>query len=164
VFKKEFFRGVWAIAVFGVILSPFALWAGPAGQPLTVKKPPILDSCTEILDPELDTRRGRYDTYYFGMDVIINLTGSGPFYTMRPHANMPPETAVSPTGLSFKDPSVTYQAGLGPKSIYQAVQVTGDNKIVTGLVNLNIMIPKSMTTRSPDLGGFGKSSLMGIKY
>ena len=98
------------------------------------------------------------------MDVIINWTGSGPFYTMRPHANMPPETVVSPTGLSFKDPSVSYQAGIGRNSIYQAVQVTGDNKIVTGLVNLDIMIPKSMTTRSPDLGGLGKSSLIGIKY
>lgn len=145
-------------------LVPLVSWSAPAGQPITVKKPPILDTCPEFSDSELDTRRGRYNTYYFGMDVIINLTGSGPFYTMRPHANMPPETAVNPTGLSFKDPSVSYQAGLGPNSIYQAVQVTGDNKIVTGLVNLDIMIPKSMTTRSPDLGGFGKSSLMGIKH
>ena len=161
--KREFFWGVWAVAVFLVALNPLALWAGPAGQPLTVKKPPILDTCPEILDPELDTKCGRYDTYYFGMDVIINCTGSGPLCTVRPHPNMPPETVVSSTGINFKDLQVSYRAGIEKNSIYQAVQVAGDNKIVTGLVNLDILIPKSMITRSPDLG-LGKGSLAGIKY
>jgi hypothetical protein len=98
-----------------------------------VKKPAILDTCSEIIDPDLDTLRGRYSTYYFGMDVIINCAGTGPLYT------------------------------LGRNSIYQAVQVTGDNKIVTGLVNLDILIPRSILTRPSDLG-LGKGSLTGIKY
>ena len=163
--KRKFFRRGWAfaIAVFSMALVPFVSLADPAGQPLMIKKPPILDTCSEIIDPELDTKRGRYNTYYFGMDVTINCTGSGPFFTMSPHPNMPPETVVSPMGLSFKDPHVSYLAGIGRNCIYQAVQVTGDHKIVTGLVNLDILIPKSIITRSPDLG-LGKGSLAGIKY
>ena len=128
-----------------------------------VKKPSILDICPEIFDPELDTLRGRYATYYFGMDVIINCAGSGPLFTMRPHPNMPPGTVISSTGLSFKDPYVSYLAGVSKNSIFQAVQVTGDNKIVTGLVNIDILIPQSMITR-PQFPGLGKGSLAGIKH
>jgi hypothetical protein len=162
--RKVFWRsrGV-ACIVFFLVLIPPASWAGPAGQSLVVKKPAILDTCPELIDPELDTKCGRYATYYFGMDVIIDCTGSGAFFTMRPHPNMPPETVVSPTGISFKDPQVSYLAGIGRNSIYQAVQVTGDNKIVTGLVNLDISIPRSMITRPSDLG-LGKGSLSGVKY
>jgi hypothetical protein len=143
-----------------------ASWAGPAGQPLLVNKPPILDTCPEIIDPDLGTIQGRYDTYYFGMDIIINCTGSGPLCTVRPHPNLPPGTVVSPTGLSFKDGEVSYLAGIGRNCVYQAVQVTGDHKIVTGVVNLDILIPQSMTAGRPDLGlgGISKGSLAGIKY
>jgi hypothetical protein len=54
-----------------------------------------------------------------------------------------------------------YMAGVGRHSLYQAVQVTGDNKIVTGVVNLEIMVPKAMLTRQPHLS-LPKGSLIGL--
>ena len=162
---RKFFRRIWGIAVTVLltVMLPLASWAGSAGQQLMVKKPPILDTFSEIFDPELDTMRGRYDSYYFGLDVILNLTGSGPFFTLTPHPHMPPGTIVTPTGISYQDAEVKYLAGLGRHSLYQAVQVSGDNKIVTGVVNLDILIPKTMFNGRPSLG-LPKGSLIGLTY
>lgn len=163
--ERNFYRRGWGIAciVLLAILIPRASWAGSSPHTLMVKKPPILDTCPEVFDHELDTMRGRYDAYYFGLDIIINLTGSGPFLTLTPHLNMPLETVITPTGISFRDVNVSYLAGIGRHSVYQSVQVTGDNKIVTGVINLNILIPRTMFTKPPDLG-LRNGSLIGIKY
>jgi hypothetical protein len=162
---KSFFRrflDVTCIALLG-LTPPLAVWAGSADRPLMVKKPPILNTCPEIFDPELDTLRGRYDAYYFGLDVLLDLTGSGPFFTLTPHPNLPPDTLATSTGISYQDSEVKYLAGLGRHSLYQAVQVTGDNKIVTGVVNLDIMIPRGMLTGNlrPSLP---KGSLTGLTH
>jgi hypothetical protein len=146
-----------------VVILSFAAWAGSARQPLTVKKPPVLETCPEIFDPELETLCGRYDTYYFGLDVIINLTGSGPFFTLTPHPHMPPGTIVTPTGIRYQDAEVTFMAGVRRHSLYQAVQVTGDRKIVTGVVNLDIMVPRDLVTRQPLLS-LPKASLIGLTH
>jgi hypothetical protein len=160
---RTFFRRIKAIAVIVllVIMLPLASWAGSAGQPLMVKKPPILDTFPEIFDPELATMRGRYDTFYFGLDIILNLTGSGPLFTLNPHPGMPVGTVVTSTGISYQDDDVTYLAGLDRRSIFQAVKVTGDNNIVTGVVNLDILIPQSMLTRRSPLS-LPKGSLTGL--
>jgi hypothetical protein len=143
------------------VLTARAVGAGSSGHPLLVKKPPILNTCPEIFDPELDTLRGRYAAYYFGLDVRLDLTGTGPFLTMTPHPQLPPGTVVTSTGISYQDPEVKYLAGLGPHSLYQAVRVTGDGKIVTGVVNLDIMVPQGMLTGNPLLS-LPKGSLTGL--
>ena len=165
---KKFFRisRISISVAFTVWLTgilPYASRAGSAGQPLMVKKPAILETCPEIFDPELDTMRGRHDALYFGLDVILNLTGSGPFFTLIPHPHMPSGTIVTSTGISYRDPEVTYLAGVDRHSLYQAVQVTGDRKIITGVVNLDIVIPKSMLMRRPTMS-LPKATLTGLTF
>lgn len=162
---RIFFRRIGWVAwlVWLPLLLPLAAGAGSEGHPLVVTKPPILDTCPEMFDAELDTRRGRYDSYYFGLDVRLDLTGSGPFYTLRPHPNLPPGTVATATGISYQDPEVKYRAGLGPDSLYQAVQVTGDQKIVTGVVNLDILVPQRMLTRQPQMS-LPKATLTGLTH
>lgn len=143
-----------ALIVLLVAMAPLSAWADSVTQPLMVNKPAILAACPLVSDGELNNIRGRYDTYYFGMDIIINLTGSGAPFTLSPHPNMPAGTVLSPTGISFKDAYVAYQGGIGRQSIFQMVQVTGNGKMVTGVVNLDILVPKSLLT-----GGLGGISL-----
>jgi len=145
------------------VVIPLAGWAGSASPQLLVTKPPVLDTCPEVFDPELDNIRGRYEAYYFGLDIILDLTGPGPSFTLTPHANMPPETVISPSGISFDDGQVSYRGGIRPHSIFQAVQVTGDKKIVMGVINLNILIPQTMLTGRPAMMGLTKGSLSGLK-
>ncbi len=150
------------LALWLTLVLPLAAQAGSDGDdPLVVQKPRILDACPEIFDAELAKRRGRYDAYYFGLDVRLDLTGSGPFFALRPHANLPPGTVVTSTGISYQDPEVKYLAGLGPHSLYQAVQVTGDRKIVTGVVNLDLKLPQAMVTGNSPLS-LPKASLTGL--
>ncbi len=137
-----------ALAVFLAVMLPLFSWGAEGPQPVMVEKPPILETCALVSDSELDTMRGCYDAYYFGMDIIVNLTGGTPV-TLVPHPGMPPETVITSTGISYQnslDPSVVYRGGIGPSSIYQTVQVMGDGKIVTGVVNLNILVPQSLFT------------------
>ena len=163
--KKSSLPGLGAaLIVLLVAMAPLSAWADSVTQPLMVNKPPILAACAVVPDGELNNIRGRYDTYYFGMDIIINLTGSGVPFTLAPHANMPPGTIFSPTGISFKDANVTYQAGIGRQSIFQMVQVMGNGKMVTGVVNLDILIPRAL--RIGGLGGISlpKGSLIGLGF
>jgi len=143
-----------------VAMAPLSAWA--ATQPLMVNYPPILAACAVVSDAELINIRGRYDTYYFGMDIIINLTGSGALFSTVPHANMPAGTIFTPSGISFKDPYVTYQAGIGWQSIFQTVQVMGNGKMVTGVVNLDILVPRSLLTGSLSGISLPKISQIGI--
>jgi hypothetical protein len=159
--KKSSWPGLGArLIVLLVAMTPLSAWAGSATQPLMVNTPPILAACAVVSDGELINIRGRYDAYYFGMDIIINLTGSGALFSTAPHANMPPGTIFTPSGISFKDPYVTYQAGIGGQSIFQTVQVMGNGKMVTGVVNLDILVPRSLLTGS--LGGVSLPKLSQI--
>ena len=160
---KVFFKLIGSIplVMWLTLILPLTAGAGLAEGPLTVQKPCILDTCPEIMDHELATKRGRYNVYYFGMDVRLDLTGSGPLFTLTPHPNLPPGTVATPTGISYQDPEVKYLGGLGRHSLYQAVQVTGDNKIVTGVVNLDLVIPQRMLTGNPQ-PSLPKASLIGL--
>lgn len=149
------------LTVWLMIMLPLAAGAGSTDGPLMVQKPRILDTCPEMMDRALATKRGRYNAYYFGMDVRLDLTGSGPFFTLTPHPNLPPGTVATQTGLSYQDSEVKYLGGLGRHSLYQAVQVTGDNKIVTGLINLDLIIPQRMMTGNPQ-PSLPKASLTGL--
>lgn len=141
----------WSLAVIVAAVTLAALtwsaatWAGPGSQPRVVEVPAILQSCEHVPDHELQDIRGCYGgRYYFGMDIIVNLARSGPPVRVVPHPNMPEGTRVTRTGVSYRDRSVTYQGGIRPGSVYQAAQVRGNETTVTGVVNLNILVPESM--------------------
>jgi hypothetical protein len=150
--------------IFLMLVFPLLSQASPLNRTAMVEKPAVLAACSKVSDQEMSNIRGCYDKYYFGLDIIINLTGSGALFATRPHGNMPPETVVTQRGISFKDPNVIYQAGIGRHNIFQNVRVMGDNKIVTGVVNLDITIPKSFLRGG--LGGIHlpKGSRIGLVY
>ena len=152
------------LVIFLTLMFPLSSKASPFTQPAMVESPAVLATCSVVPDQELSDIRGRYDTYYFGLDIIINLTGSGVAFNMRPHGNMPPETIVTQRGISFKDANVVYQAGIGRQNIFQTVRVMGDNKIVTGVVNLDILIPKSFLRGGLSGITLPKGSRMGLVY
>jgi hypothetical protein len=78
--KKSSWPGLGArLIVLLVAMAPLSAWAGSATQPLMVNYPPILAACAVVPDGELINIRGRYDTYYFWMDIIINLPALGLF-------------------------------------------------------------------------------------
>jgi hypothetical protein len=154
------------LVIFPMLMFSFSSSskASPFTQPAMVERPAVLATCSVVSDQELSNIRGRYDTYYFGLDIIINLTGSGASFATRPHANMPPETIITQRGISFKDANVIYQAGIGRHNIFQNVGVMGDNKIVTGVVNLDILIPKSRLMGGQRGITLPKGSRMGLIY
>ena len=131
------------MALLGV-LAPLSALAGPAAQPLIMKELPVLAHCALVPDRELDGIRGRYDSYYFGLDVIVNLAGTGPIFSMTPNPHNTPGTVNTGTGISFSDPQVNYQAGVGAHNLYQMVQVAGDGKTVRGVMNLDVKVPQTM--------------------
>ena len=133
-----------AFLAFLAGLAPPSAWAGSLTQPLITEKLPALADCAVIPDSELSNIRGRNGSYYFGLDIIVNLTGTGAPVTLIPSPNNTPGTINTGTGISFSDPNVNYKAGIGSQSLYQMVQVGGNRNIVRGVVNLDIMVPKSL--------------------
>jgi hypothetical protein len=146
------------------VLAPLSAWAGPTAKPLIREELPVLAHCALIPDRELDDIRGRNGKYYFGLDVIVNLTGQGVPFTMTPNPNNTPGTINTGTGISFSDPYVNYQAGIRPQQLYQMVQVTGDRKIVMGIVNLNVKVPESLINGRSSAISLPNASLTGIKF
>ena len=153
-----------AFIVLLVMLAPLCALAGPAAQPLMVKKLPVLADCALIPDTELDHIRGRYNDYFFGLDIVVNLTSRGPLFTMTPNPNNTPGTINTGTGISFSDPNVSYRAGIGSQYIYQMVQVTGDGKIVRGVMNLDIMVPQSLLNGRSSAISLPKSGLADLHF
>jgi hypothetical protein len=153
-----------AVIVLLTVLAPLSALAGPGTQPLIMEQLPVLADCAPISDRKLDNIRGRYDTYYFGLDVIVNLTGTGPLFTMTPNPNNTSGTINTGTGISFSDPYVTYQAGIESHNLYQMVQVTGDGKTVRGVMNLDIIVSKAMLNGSLSAINLPRHSLTGLQF
>lgn len=151
------------LIVLLAMLAPLSALAGPAAQPL-IEKMPVLAHCAPIPDSELDHIRGRYSTYYFGLDVMVNLTGKGPLFTMTPNPNNTPGTVNTGTGISFSDPNVTYRSGIGLHNLYQTVQVTGDGKTVKGVMNLDVIVPKSLLNGRLSPISLPRPTLTGLKF
>jgi hypothetical protein len=144
------------------VMAPLAVLAGPDAQPLVEKRPAVLADCAPLNDNQLEGIRGRYGAYYFGMDIVVNMTGSGPVVSITPHPNMPPGTVATSTGIVYESGNVSYRAGIGPQSVYQGVQVRGDNNIVTGVVNLEIMAPKAMLRGAASTPVIPRPSVFGM--
>jgi hypothetical protein len=76
-----------------------------------------LKTCAVVPDQELREMRGRFATYFFGLDVGLNLAGPSPAITVNYTANVPSGSgAPSFTGntASFNSGNVNFQAGIGP--------------------------------------------------
>ena len=153
-----------AVIVLLAALTPVAALAGPTAKSLIIEELPVLAHCAQVPDRELDDIRGRNGQYYFGLDVIINLTGTGAPFTMTPNPNNTPGTINTGTGISFSDSNVTYQAGIGAHNLYQMVQVMGDGKTVMGVMNLNIMVSKAMLNGSLSAINLPRHSLTGLQF
>jgi hypothetical protein len=124
-----------------------------------VETPAILQTCAAMPSGELQENRGCYASYFFGMDVGINVTGhSTPGISVRFHGMVDGSGVPvrSPAGnqVSFNDGQVAFSAGIGNTSlgsgIFQVVQVAGNNCLVVSNMNINInianatsMIPKT---------------------
>ncbi|MEM4722036.1 MAG: hypothetical protein QXT73_08270 [Candidatus Methanomethylicaceae archaeon] len=118
--------------------------AEPRGSFQSATQPAIVKTFKKIPDHDLQNLYGRYDNFYFGMDIIVNLTTQLPQVEIRYHNDMPPGVILTPTGMSYYGEGVAYQAGITQGSVFQTVQVTGDNKIIYGIVNLDVTIPQAL--------------------
>ena len=126
--------------------------AGVPDQQL-VETPEILTTCEAMPNGQLQENRGCYASYFFGMDVGINVTGNScPGISVRFCAQIPDNSSgsinVSPNQVSFgasgPDGAVSYSAGLGKNSlgsgISQVVLVAGNNIQVATNMNVNINV------------------------
>lgn len=101
---------------------------------------------SEINNQELKEIRGCNDTYYFGLDIGINLTQKNPSINVTFNANVP-DNAPSFSGntVSFNDGNVSFQAGMGNSALgngfYQVISVAGNQNIVIANTNININMP-----------------------
>jgi len=119
-------------------------------EPQRVETPEILQTCAAMPSGDLQEYRGCFASYFFGMDVGINVTGnSTPGISVRFHAMVPdgsPAPVPSPSGnqVSFNNGQVAFNAGIGNTSlgsgIFQVVQVAGNNNLVVANMNVNINI------------------------
>ena len=132
-----------------------------------IKTPAILQTCAAMPNKQLRQYRGCYATYFFGMDVGINITGtSAPGISIRSVAMVPDGSAVpvaSPGGnqVSFNNGQVAFSAGIGNTSlgsgIFQVVQVAGNNNLVISNMNININVANagSLATKTNALSFSG---------
>lgn len=119
-------------------------------DPQLVKNPTILRTCKAMPDQQLQEYRGCFATYFFGMDMGINVTGtSSPgistrFTAVVPDGSVAPVASSTGNQVSFNNGSVAFNAGVGTTSlgsgIFQVVQVAGVNNMVISNMNININI------------------------
>lgn len=142
--------------IFPALLSGVLLlaitWASPLGaaaqeQRRMIKTPEVLHSCQVVPDRELSKLRGRFDTTFFGLDIVGNLNvGSGAFAgQVNLSTNVDPSKVnFSGTQVSYNNGNISYQAGIGSTSfssgIYSAVVVAGTNNIVISNTNVTLNI------------------------
>jgi hypothetical protein len=178
--KQLKFYGVKVLVALGLVLATMTGCAGtlpsPSGglvetRPIPpthkgrperqlVKTPAILQTCAAMPNKQLRQYRGCYATYFFGMDIGINLTGtSAPGISVRsvailPDASVTPVASPGGNQVSFNNGQVAFSAGIGNTSlgsgIFQVVQVAGNNNLVISNMNININIanPGSLATKT----------------
>ena len=115
-----------------------------------VETPAILQTCAAMPCEELQEYRGCYASYFFGMDVGVNVTGNSTpgicvrFHAMVPDGSVAPVASPSGNQVSFNNGQVAFNAGIGNTSlgsgVFQVVQVAGNNNMVISNMNININI------------------------
>ncbi len=142
--------------IFSALLSGVLMlavtWASPpraAAQDhrRMIQSHEVLQSCAVVPDRELKELRGRFDTSFFGLDIVGNLNvGSGAFTgQVAFYTNVPTDQVnFSGTQVSYNNGNVSYQAGIGTNSfgsgVYSMVVVAGTQNIVIANTNVTINI------------------------
>lgn len=156
-----------ALLLLLIFLAGACSTMAPVAQQ-TMAKGDLLEMCSLVPDRDLQDIRGCYQSYYFALDVGINLTTTKPSITVTYQANVPDGVAPSFTGnmVSFNNGAVSFQAGVGEtalgEGIYSVVSVAGNNNIVIANTNININVPNA-TSLVPSYSVLSAPTLIGIK-
>jgi hypothetical protein len=117
-----------------------------------------LDEVTELQENDLQELRGCYDSYYFALDIGINMTGSTPSVNVQFSAQVPQGTAApsfSGNAVSFNNGNVSFQAGVGNNSLgagfYQVIGVAGNQNIVIANTNITINVQNLSSLVMPNV-------------
>ena len=115
-----------------------------------VETPKILKTCAAMPNKQLQQYRGCYATYFFGMDVGINLASNAApgiavrFTAMVPDGSVAPVASPGGNQVAYNNGQVAFSAGIGNTSlgsgIFQVVQVAGNNNLVISNMNININV------------------------
>jgi len=149
------FKWFWALALilaFFVGLVPVKSWGASSGVPSgqkVVGTPKILQTCAVVPDKELGEMRGCFASYYFALDVGINMASPNPNIRVNFRANVAsgsgtPNTTPNFTGntASFNNGSVNFSATIGNtpmgNGVFNVVQVAGNNNVVISTTNIYI--------------------------
>jgi hypothetical protein len=162
--------GLKVLAVLGLVIATLTGCAGalpspnaglveplPIHQPdqnaadqQLVETPAVLQTCAAMPSEELQEYRGCFASYFFGMDVGVEVTGNSiPHFSVKFLGLVDGSTGVpvrNSTGnqVSFNDGHVSYTAGIGNTSLgsgaFQVVQVAGNNNLVITNMNININV------------------------
>jgi hypothetical protein len=118
--------------------------------PQLVETPAILQTCAAVPSGELQENRGCYASYFFGMDVGINVTGNSTpgisvsYNAVVPDGSVTPVASPAGNQVSFNNGQVACSSGIGNTSlgsgVFQVVQVAGNNNMVVATMNVNINI------------------------
>jgi hypothetical protein len=142
---------IFAALLSGVLLLAVT-WASPPGAAAQdhrrmIPYPEVLRSCEVVPDCELKELRGRFDTSFFGLDIVGNLNVGSSAFTGQVafSTNVPPEQVnFSGTQVSYNNGNISYQAGIGANSlgsgIYSMVVVAGTQNIVIANTNVTLNI------------------------
>lgn len=137
------------ILLVGVLVClPLGLSSSPVSAQ-ALESLPSIKNCSLLSDQELAELRGSYDSYYFSMDIGINMASNDPQVNVQYTAQVPsgsPTPALNGGVASFNDGTVSFQAGAGKGTqgpgFYQVVNVAGNNQIVITNTNFTITLPK----------------------
>jgi hypothetical protein len=139
-----------------MVMTPLVLSCSGGQIQQAVEKPvphrsqaELLKTCAKIADDNLKDIRGCYDTYYFAMDVGVNMNTSKPTIDVQFTSQVPAGQAPSFNGntasYTSANGNVSFQAGVGNtsmgKGVFNVVCVAGNNNIVIANTNVNINIP-----------------------
>ncbi len=137
--------------LYGVVLLAVS-WASPPGAAAQdhrrmIETPEVLQFCKVVPDNELKNLRGRFDTSFFGLDIVGNLNvGSGAFTGQVGFVTnvAPDKVNFSGTQVSYNNGNISYQAGIGATSfgsgIYSMVVVAGTQNVVVSTTNVTLNI------------------------
>ncbi len=103
----------------------------------------------ELEEINLKELRGCYDSYYFALDIGVNMTGPTPSVNVQFFAQLPEGTTkpgFSGKSVSFNNGDVSFQAGMGNNSLgtgfYQVISVAGNQNIIIANTNITINVEK----------------------
>ncbi|MEN6623737.1 MAG: hypothetical protein ABFD50_19585 [Smithella sp.] len=108
-----------------------------------------MDEYIELGESNLKELRGGYDSYYFTLDIGVNMTGSTPSVNVQFLAQLPEgstKPSFSGNSVNFNNGDVSFQAGMGNNSLgtgfYQVISVAGNDNIIIANTNITINVEK----------------------